>query len=138
MLLTSKKIFNAVVGVHWFVSVGLGVGLLVHDPAFPQSVLKASQQTTITDLGPDLIKAKTCLGCHQMDSKRVGPGFNQIAERHGNTNGALDYLAGAIRQGGRGRWGAVPMPAQPQVSDLEAHQIASWILSLKTSPSETD
>jgi cytochrome c len=82
-------------------------------------------------LGFELVKSKTCLGCHQIDTKRVGPAFEQIAQRHGDTKGAVDYLAGAIRQGGRGRWGAVPMPAQPHVTELESQQIAQWILSLK-------
>ena len=83
------------------------------------------------DKGLALAKSKTCLGCHQIDAKRVGPAFQQIAQRHVNTPGALDYLTGAIRQGGRGRWGAVPMPAQPQVSETESRLLAQWILSLK-------
>ena len=42
----------------------------------------------------------------------------------------VDYLAGKIRGGGRGAWGAVPMPAQTQVSAEDARQLAEWILSL--------
>ncbi|PAX93846.1 cytochrome C, partial [Bordetella pertussis] len=34
----------------------------------------------------------------------------------------------------RGAWGAVPMPAQPQVSDADAHALAEWILSLPAKP----
>ncbi len=83
------------------------------------------------DKGLGLAKSKLCLGCHQIDSKRVGPAFQQIAERHAQTAGNLEYLAGAIRQGGRGRWGAVPMPAQPQVSESNSIELAQWILSLK-------
>jgi len=83
------------------------------------------------DKGLALAKSKTCLGCHQLDSKRVGPAFQQIAQRHADSPGNLEYLAGAIRQGGRGRWGAVPMPAQPQVSESESRLLAQWILSLK-------
>ena len=41
------------------------------------------------------------------------------------------YLSVSIRQGGRGRWGVVPMPAQPQVSEDEARRLAQWILSLR-------
>ena len=83
------------------------------------------------DKGLGLAKSKTCLGCHQIDAKRVGPSFQQVAQRHADTPGDLDYLIGAIRQGGRGRWGAVPMPAQPQVSESESRLLAQWILSLK-------
>jgi len=40
-------------------------------------------------------------------------------------------LATKIKQGGSGVWGAIPMPANPQVSDAEAKQLAGWVLSLK-------
>lgn len=80
--------------------------------------------------GMDLAQSSNCLACHQVDRKRVGPAFTLVAQRFANQEGALDYLANTIRQGGRGRWGAVPMPAQPQVSPADARVIAAWILSL--------
>ncbi len=86
----------------------------------------ASAQT----VGVDLAQANNCLACHQVDRKRVGPAFELIAQRFAGQDGAADYLANSIRQGGRGRWGAVPMPAQPQVSPADAQAIAAWILSL--------
>jgi cytochrome c len=81
-------------------------------------------------IGVDLARSNNCLACHQIDQKRVGPSFKLISERFANQDGALDYLATTIRQGGRGRWGAVPMPAQPQVSPANAQLIAAWILTL--------
>lgn len=86
----------------------------------------ASGQTA----GIDLARTSNCLACHQVDQKRVGPSFTLIAQRFVNQEGAAEYLANAIRHGGRGRWGAVPMPAQPQVSPANAQLIAAWILSL--------
>lgn len=80
--------------------------------------------------GINLAKSNNCLACHQVDSKRVGPAFNLVAQRFAGQDGAQAYLAGVIRSGGRGRWGAVPMPAQPQVSPADAQLIAAWILSL--------
>ncbi|MFW7341506.1 c-type cytochrome [Pollutimonas sp. H1-120] len=80
--------------------------------------------------GVDLAKSNNCLACHQVDKKRVGPAFTVIAQRFAGQEGADAYLAGAIRNGGRGRWGAVPMPAQPQVSPTDAKLLAAWILSL--------
>jgi cytochrome c len=91
---------------------------------------KPSKQAEI-DKGLSLAKSRQCLGCHQIDAKRVGPAFIQVALRHGDSAGSLEYIAGAIRQGGRGRWGAIPMPAQPQVSESESQLLAQWILSLK-------
>ncbi len=99
--------------------------------------------------GMELAKKNACLACHQVDSRRVGPPFQAIAERYGNEPAAsgeaagepagdreatLQYLAEAIQKGGRGRWGAIPMPAQPQVSQKDARDLAEWILSL--SPNE--
>jgi cytochrome c len=83
------------------------------------------------DAGLELARKKTCLGCHQVDSKRVGPSFQAVAQRHAPQSGSLEYLASAIRQGGRGRWGAVPMPAQPQVNQQDALQLSQWILTLR-------
>ncbi|HEY9459625.1 MAG TPA: c-type cytochrome [Paralcaligenes sp.] len=81
-------------------------------------------------VGLGLAQSGTCMACHQVDRKRVGPAFTVIAQRFSGQPGANEYLANAIRSGGRGRWGAVPMPAQPQVSPEQAKAIAAWILSL--------
>lgn len=80
--------------------------------------------------GLAIAQANNCMACHQVDQKRVGPPLRSVAKRFAGQDGALDYLAGSIRNGGRGRWGAVPMPAQPQVSPETARAIAAWILSL--------
>ena len=64
------------------------------------------------------------MACHQVEAKRVGPPLKSVAERYaGQGDAMVDYLAGKIRGGGRGAWGAVPMPAQTQVS---AEDSASW------------
>jgi cytochrome c len=61
----------------------------------------------------------------------VGPAFVSVAERYESLDDPVAYLSVTIRQGGRGRWGAVPMPAQSQVSEDEARRLAQWILSLR-------
>ncbi|MNJ79552.1 Cytochrome c-552 precursor [compost metagenome] len=48
----------------------------------------------------------------------------------GHGDAMADYLAGKIRGGGRGAWGAVPMPAQTHVSPEDARLLSEWILSL--------
>lgn len=74
---------------------------------------------------------KACMACHQVDSKRVGPPLISVAERYaGQGEAMVQYLAERIRGGGRGAWGAVPMPAQSQVNSDESIQLAQWILSL--------
>lgn len=81
--------------------------------------------------GLDLAKAKNCLACHQVEAKRVGPSYQAVAERFATDAGAEQKLQTAIRKGSVRQWGAVPMPAQPGVSEAEALQLAQWILSLK-------
>jgi cytochrome c len=90
----------------------------------------AAAQTT----GLDLAKSVNCLACHQVRDRRVGPPFAAVAQRFAGQQGAPDYLAQSIRSGGKGRWGAVPMPAQPQVSAQQARELAEWILSLAKRP----
>ena len=101
-------------------------------PATAPAPATATAVPTLSfDAGLELARKKTCLGCHQVDTKRVGPSFEAVAQRHAPQSGSLEYLASAIRQGGRGRWGAVPMPAQPQVNQQDALQLSQWILTLR-------
>nr|WP_144640752.1 c-type cytochrome [Bordetella genomosp. 13] len=80
--------------------------------------------------GQKLAASKACMACHQVDSKRVGPPLRSVSERYAGQPEALEYLANKIRGGGRGAWGAVPMPAQTHVSEQDARQLAEWVLSL--------
>lgn len=85
------------------------------------------------DTGTELARSRQCLACHQIQAKRVGPSFAVIGERYAGMSEAARYLADTIRSGSRGKWGAIPMPAQPQVSHADAATIAAWILSLAES-----
>ena len=78
-----------------------------------------------------LATAKNCMACHAIDKKVVGPAFKEVAARYANDKGAADRLAAKIVKGGGGNWGAVAMPANPQVSAAEAKQLVTWILSQK-------
>lgn len=75
----------------------------------------------------ELAKSQACTACHGVNSKVVGPGFAEIAARYQGRADAQAYLAGKIRSGGSGVWGAVPMPAQPQLRDDEVSALAKWI-----------
>ena len=86
------------------------------------------------EAGLSLAQSKNCMACHQVDRKVVGPPLAVVAARVAGQEGAQDYLAQSIRNGGRGRWGPVPMPAQPQVSPADAQLLAAWILSLADAP----
>ncbi len=79
----------------------------------------------------DLAKAKNCMACHAVGNKVVGPSFKDVAAKYAGQKDAENQLAQKIQKGGSGVWGAVPMPANPQVSDAEAHTLVKWIISLK-------
>jgi cytochrome c len=78
----------------------------------------------------DLVVKKNCLACHQIDKRKYGPNFKEIAAKYADQKNAADMLAKKIRRGGTGVWGIDVMPAQPQVSAKEAQSIASYVLSL--------
>jgi len=80
---------------------------------------------------PQLAQQKTCMACHAVDRKIVGPSYKDVAAKYAGQAGAADQLAEKIIKGGVGVWGAVPMPANPKVSPAEAKQLATWVLSLK-------
>jgi cytochrome c len=79
-----------------------------------------------------LAQRKSCMACHSVDKKLVGPSLRDIANRYASTAGAADYLAGKIRGGSVGVWGPVPMPTSPSVTTQEADLLARWILSMGT------
>jgi cytochrome c len=80
---------------------------------------------------PELAQQKTCMACHAVDRKVVGPSYKDVAAKYAGQKDAAAMLAEKIVKGGVGVWGPVPMPANPKVGPNEARQLANWILSLK-------
>jgi cytochrome c len=76
----------------------------------------------------NLLRSNNCLACHAVDRKLVGPSFNDIAAKYKGKDTSVKYLTGRIKNGGSGVWGAIPMPAQRQLSDADAEAMAKWIL----------
>jgi cytochrome c len=78
-----------------------------------------------------LAKGKNCMACHAVDKKLVGPSYKDIAKKYAGDAKAVDALAAKIIKGGSGVWGAIPMPANPQVSEADAKKLAAWVLAQK-------
>ena len=78
-----------------------------------------------------LATSKNCMACHAVDKKLVGPSYKDVAAKYKSDKAAADKLATKVINGGSGAWGAVPMPANPQVNDAEAKKLVAWILSQK-------
>jgi cytochrome c len=79
----------------------------------------------------DLAVKKNCLACHQIDKRKYGPNFKEVAAKYADQKNAADVLAKKIRKGGTGVWGQDVMPPQPQVSAAEGRKLAEYVLSLK-------
>lgn len=73
-----------------------------------------------------LLQKNVCVACHAADIKLVGPPWRDIAGRYKDKSDAQGYLAGKIRTGGQGVWGAIPMPAQ-SISEGDAQRVARWL-----------
>jgi cytochrome c len=94
--------------------------------------LLASAVTALTALpalaDPALAASKNCMACHAVERKLVGPSYKDVAKKYAGQKDAADKLAAKIMKGGSGVWGAIPMPANPQVSEAEAKKLAAWVL----------
>jgi cytochrome c len=79
----------------------------------------------------DLAQKKNCMACHAVDKKVLGPAYKDVAAKYAGQKDAVDKLAAKVVKGGTGVWGNIPMPANPQVSEAEAKQLVTWIMTLK-------
>lgn len=75
-----------------------------------------------------LAQKNACMACHAADKKLVGPSYADVAKKYAGQKDAVATLAASIRQGGTGKWGPVPMPAQPALSDADLNTLAVWVL----------
>jgi cytochrome c len=75
-----------------------------------------------------LAQKNACVACHAVDRKLVGPSYNDVIKKYTGQADAVAKLAASIRAGGSGKWGPVPMPAQPNLSEADAKALAEWIM----------
>jgi cytochrome c len=80
---------------------------------------------------PDLAKAKNCMSCHAVATKLVGPAYKDVAAKYAGQKDAEAKLVAKVMKGGSGAWGAIPMPANPQVTEAEAKTLVKWVLAQK-------
>jgi cytochrome c len=91
----------------------------------------AASITTPVFANQALATSKNCMACHAIDKKLVGPAYKDVAVKYSADKSAVDKLAAKILKGGSGVWGAIPMPANPQVNEAEAKALATWVMSTK-------
>ena len=73
--------------------------------------------------GPEVMKAKGCLNCHEADKKKVGPAYKDVAAKYKDDKGAEAKLVEKLREG----------KAHPKVAASEAELKAAvqHVLSTK-------
>jgi cytochrome c len=97
------------------------------EPAEAAKAVQAPQAPQAKPVPPTaLLNKYACTACHAADGKLVGPSFKEIAKKYGSKPDAEAYLAGKIRSGGSGVWGAIPMPAQT-LNEADALTISQWL-----------
>jgi cytochrome c len=77
----------------------------------------------------DLFKKQNCFACHAANSKLVGPSLAEIAIKYKNQPTSEAMLTEKVIKGGAGVWGAIPMPAQNQLSTADSQALVKWILA---------
>lgn len=78
-----------------------------------------------------LAQKNACMACHAIDKKVVGPAYKDVAKKYAGDKGAHAKLMATVKAGGKGVWGDVPMPPNPQVKDDDLSKIIDWVLSQK-------
>ena len=77
----------------------------------------------------ELATKSGCMACHGVNSKIVGPGYNEVVTRYKGQPDAEDRLVAKVKAGGQGVWGAIPMPPNGHLKDEDLKTLVKWILS---------
>ena len=80
---------------------------------------------------PQISQKAGCAVCHAPAAKSLGPSYQEIARKYKGRADAPALLAGRVRKGSQGVWGAVPMPptAPDKLSDAELKAVVAWLLA---------
>lgn len=98
-------------------------------PAAKPAAAKTSNAVLTYDEIKPILAKNTCLACHQVDKRQVGPGYKEIAARKYTAKQIVDLIYNPKPENWPGY--STEMPAMPQVPEDEAYKIANWIISLQ-------
>ena len=59
----------------------------------------------------------------------VGPAYRDIAAKRKDDPANAEILVQHIRQGSKGVYGPLPMPANPVISDKDIQAVVDWIMA---------
>ncbi len=83
------------------------------------------------DAGKALAKSSGCFACHQIEVKRSGPTWQDVAKKYQGNADARKILVEQIKKGGVAGWqmGVMP-PYSPRVPDADIEKLADFIIAL--------
>ena len=76
------------------------------------------------EAGEALVKSKNCMGCHEVDKKKVGPSFKDVAAKYKGNKEAEGKLIGALKEG-KGH------PSKVAATDAELKTLVEHVLAQK-------
>ncbi len=79
---------------------------------------------------PELAKNHHCVNCHMIEKQLVGPAWREVAEKYKGDPTAPATLSAKIAKGGKGVWGPIPMPDNPDISDADRTELVKFVLDL--------
>jgi cytochrome c len=98
--------------------------------AFMLSAIICKAQTPVAKIPADidkLLQSYTCLACHRVDAKLIGPAYQEVAKK----KYTKEQIVELIYTPKPSNWpGYPPMTPMKHVPKDEALKIASWIVSL--------
>lgn len=75
-----------------------------------------------------LLTSNACLSCHALNQKILGPSYHDVAAKYKDDPNALTKLQASIQAGGAGKWGQVPMPPFPQLTEVQSKALAEFVM----------
>lgn len=96
-------------------------------PSEQEMVHSENQSTRADELGLQTIKVNGCFNCHNSKTALVGPAFYKIAKKHHQQD--IDKLVSSVLKGSSENWSSAIMPAQVDLTEVDAREAVHWILS---------
>ncbi len=111
-----------------YLAVAYGSASETDEDVIAASTVPVREDAAVDDVQA-LLASNICLSCHAIDRKVVGPAFQEVAASYAGDEQAQDKLIDSIRQGGTGKWGEIPMPPLPNLTDAQAEMLADFVLA---------
>ena len=80
--------------------------------------------TVYAQSGADLAKSKNCMNCHDLEKKKVGPSFKDIAAKNKDNKDAVASISAKLKDG-KGH------PVKAAATDAEIKTLVEYALSAK-------